>query len=114
MLSSFESVDFAEAFTLCVMGAVSRRRHGEPSAVPPESLEHVQTGHRGLAGTWEVLSILRFRKAYGVAEQRRNTPGLRSWPSGAARSEDSGAIAVPPNEGNEVRRDDRQEVLVPS
>lgn len=48
----------------------------------------------------------------GVAGRRANDPWLATRALGVAESEDSGAAAVPPSEGNEVRWEDRQEVLV--
>ena len=41
------------------------------------------------------------------------TPGLRRWRSAIDGSEDTSARAVPPSEGNEVRRDGRQGVGAP-
>lgn len=102
----------AEAFSVPLLGAVSPRRDGESSAVPPESQEHVQTGHGGLAGTWEVLTAPRDQTAdEGVADVM--TPGLR--PSiGGDEERTTDATVVPPSEGNEARREGRQEVLAPS
>ena len=48
-----------EAFSVPLLRAVPLRRDGESRAVPPESQEHVQTGHGGLAGTWEILTFPR-------------------------------------------------------
>lgn len=64
MRLSFES-PLAEAFSVPLLGAVSPRRNGESSAVPPESEEHEQTGNGGLAGTWEVLTVPWNREARG-------------------------------------------------
>lgn len=75
MRLSFES-PLAEAFSVPLLGAVPPRRHGESSVVPPESLEHEQTGHGGLAGTWEVLTAPRRTTAYGEAERQAK----HSWP----------------------------------
>ena len=75
MLSSFERVVVAEAFTVVSMGAAPPRRNGEPQVVPPEPLEHVQTGHGGLAGTWEILTIPRTESGLtGVAGHRAKRP----------------------------------------
>src|ERR1051325_11500063 len=86
MRSSFES-PFVEAFSVPVLGAVSPRRYGESSAVPPESKEHVQTGHGGLAGTWEVLTFPRHREAWG-SRARAEDPRSVTRASGVSRSED--------------------------
>jgi hypothetical protein len=105
----------AEAFSVPLLGAVSPRRYGKSSAVPSESQEHVQTGHGGLAGTWEVLTTPRKETAYvGEAERKAKRPlagGPGTWGCLERRAD---ATVVPPSEGNEARREGRQEVLAPS
>lgn len=65
----------AEAFSVPLLGAVPPRRDGESPAVPPESQEHEHTDNRGLAGTWEVLTVPRNQAAdAGEAARTRKTP----------------------------------------
>jgi hypothetical protein len=109
---SFES-PLVEAFSVPLLGAVSSRRDGEPSAVPPESKEHEQTGNGGLAGTWEVLTVPRNREVWGSRAQAED-PWPVTWVSGVMRSEEQDAAVVLPSEGNEAERNGRQEVLAPS
>ena len=81
---------------------------------PPESLEHEQTSHGGLAGTWEVLTVPRHETAYvGWPCRSRTSPGPGPWHLGPPGA-NADATVVPPSEGNEARREDRQEVLAPS
>jgi hypothetical protein len=75
-----------EAFSVPLLGAVSPRRDGESSAVPPESEEHGQTGDGGLAGTWEVLTVPRNQEAWG-SRARAEDPWPVTRAFGVARSE---------------------------
>jgi hypothetical protein len=86
MRLSFES-PLAEAFSVPLLGAVSPRRDGKSSVVPPESEEHVQTGHGGLAGTWEVLTAPRHEEARG-SRARAEDPWPVTRVSGVVWSED--------------------------
>lgn len=114
MRLSFES-PLVEASSVPVLGAVSPRRDGESSAVPPESEEHEQTGHGGLAGTWEVLTAPGKETASeGRPSGKQNDPWPVTWVSGVLRSENRMRPLVPPSEGNEAEREGRQEVLAPS
>ena len=57
------------------------------------------------------LHGMKRRKEWPSNEQ--NTPGLRPWHLGPPGA-NAGAAVVPPSEGNEARREGRQDVLVPS
>ena len=77
-----------EAFSVTLLGAVLPRRNGESLAVPPESQEHEQTGHGGLAGTWEVLTIPRKKRhTQGRPGDEHNAPWPITRVSGVIRSE---------------------------
>ena len=90
-----------------LLGAVS----GLASRVPRgcKSPGHVHKGVR--PGTWEnpVISAVKFR----VGSGRPKVQAHRQRASALCGSESAGAPAVPPSEGNEARRDGRQEVIVP-
>ena len=100
---------FVGAFAVRIPGATLRHRHGLVTAVPPASTEHVRTDNRGSPGTCEILSSP--PRAPG-RETGSTTPGLGGAlvRRGAKERVDA---EVPPNEGNEVRRDGRQEVIAP-
>ena len=107
MLLSFER-PLVGALVVPQPGATLRHRIGLVSAVLPESTEHVHTDNGGSPGTWEILSF----------PQRRSRPEAPGYqlPASAAHSsagerKERVNAEVPPNEGNEVRRDGRQEVI---
>ena len=62
---------------------------------------------QGFPGTWEILPFP-LDKAGGDRLTNPRPTGAASVPAG---SEQTGAQAVPPSEGNEVTRDGRQEVV---
>jgi hypothetical protein len=69
-------------------------------------------GNWGSPGTWELLSSPRKTTRMGIPgdqpQARRSALGGGGRDAGAP-----GATVVPPSEGNEVRREGRQEVAVP-
>ncbi len=67
--------------------------------------------HAGSPGTWETLSFPFFTSGVGgVGRNNLRAHGLASGPMGDTNT---GARMVPPSEGNEARRNERQGVGVP-
>ena len=100
----------AGALAIPKPGATLRYRNGLVSAVLPASTEHVQTDNGGSPGTWEILST-------PPRHPGRELPGHQlqasTAHSSAGERRERVDAEVPPNEGNEVRRDGRQEVIAP-
>ena len=109
MLLSVER-PFVGAFAFHIPGATLPhcKESGLVQAVLPASNEHVQTDNRDSPGTWEVLLV-------SSASSRPELPGDQLLASvvhsSAGERKERVNAEVPPNEGNEVRRDGRQEVV---
>ena len=106
MLLSVER-PFVGAFAVRIPGATLLHRNGLVQAVLPASEEHVQTDNGGSPGTWEILS---FPRQYPGWRTGSPTPGLGGALVRRGAKTTSGP-EVPPSEGNEARRDGRQEVI---
>jgi hypothetical protein len=109
MVLSFERKKIVGAFMFAEMGATLLHLIGLASAVPPESKTMCKR-------TIEIPQELgRSRCLLGnipAGDTGLPTPGLGGAlvPRGAKATS---ATEVPPSEGNEVRRDGRQEVIAP-
>ena len=105
MLLSAER-QFGGASVVGIAGATLLHLNGLVTAVLPASREHVQTDHWGSPGTWEILSFP--RRTPGWRYRVTNSgPWRRTRPS---RSEKNEWMLRYCREGNEVRRNGRQEV----
>ena len=98
------------AFAVGIPRATLPHLNGLVQAVPPESTEHVQTDNWGSPGTWEVLS---FPQRITRPELPDDQLQARAAHSSARERTERVNAEVPPSEGNEVRRDGRQEVIAP-
>lgn len=72
--------------------------------------EHVQTG---IEVPQELGRSCHFHEEDTGRGYRETNPRPAAWHSVTAGAKSTGAIVVPPSEGNEVRREGRQEVVVP-
>ena len=107
MLLSFER-PFVGAFAFVVPGAMLLHRNGLVRAVLPESDWNMCK--RTIEVPQELGRSFRFLGNIPAGDTGLPTPGL----GGALvrrGAKTTSATEVPPNEGNEVRRDERQEVV---
>lgn len=108
--SSFEIVANLRGPTPCKSWkAAPKRRDAPPGAEASPESENAACAHWGSPGTWEVLT--------SPATSRTGHPVSVSRPVGPWRSTSMGAKKrarpVPPSEGNEARREGRQDVGAP-
>jgi hypothetical protein len=109
MLLSLESVHIVGASVVSATGAMLSFRNGLEHTVLPGS-KNMSKRTRGVP-----QELGRSCRLHG--KSRQEIPGKQlqaSRPHGVyGRSERCRATVVPPSEGNEVRREGRQEVIVP-
>lgn len=107
MLLSFER-PFVGAFAVDWPGATLLHLHGLVSAVLPESDGSCANGQSGFSRNLggPVVSSAKFRME--IPGDQLQAPTAHS--SAGERTQRVN-VEVPPNEGNEVRRDERQEVI---
>jgi hypothetical protein len=100
---------FAGALAFVIPGAALRHRNGLVSAVLPASTEH---GERTIGGPQEPgrSCLLLGEFPAGRPGQQLRAPAAHSSAGERRERVDAG---VPPSEGDEVRRDGRQEVIAP-
>ena len=93
-------------------GAVLPHRHGEGRAVLPGS-KNMANGHSGSPGN--LGGPVASTGSYGVRGGRRTrtTPGPPPLRLGAVGANAKAHRVVPPSEGNEARREGRQDVVAP-
>ena len=101
----------AGAFVVDTAGAVPSHRIGLMSMVPPgsKSRARAQWGFPRNVGD-PVVSTL---NPEGVTGAKRKRPQAVGGARHVDRSEENVPRLVPPSEGNEVRRDERQGVVAP-
>ena len=109
MLLSFERTIIAGAFAFLIVGAMLLHLTGLVSAVLPESKNMRK---RTMGVPQELGRSCRFPGSIPAGDTGLPTPGLggtlvRRGANATSETE------VPPNEGNEVRREGRQEIIVP-
>jgi hypothetical protein len=92
-------------------GAVLPHRHGNGGVQSCRSRRTWHRSNRGFPGTWELLSSPPAYSAFGESPttDSRST-AIASWAVGAKHKTHR---VVSPSEGNEARRERRQEVVAP-
>ncbi len=69
-------------------------------------------GQWGFPGTWEILTASTgYKRQFGVAAPKNS--GSTERASGSVGAKRKTHRVVPPSEGNEARREGRQEVVAP-
>ena len=86
--------------------AAPERREVPPGAEASPESENAACAHGGSPGTWEVLTSPAPNRTGHPVSVSRPVGSWRSTPTGANKR----ARLVPPSEGNEARREGRQEV----
>jgi hypothetical protein len=100
---------FVGALAVVIPGAALRHRNGLVPAVPPASTGH---GERTFGGPQEPGRSCRLLREIPAGRPGQQLRASTAHSSGEERRERVGA-EVPPSEGDEVRRDGRQEVIAP-
>jgi hypothetical protein len=110
MLLNFESPN-AGAFAFPLAGAALPYRCGEVQQ-SCRSRRTWRMGNGGFPGTWEVLTVSTgHKRQVGVAAPKYSGPTEPA--SAAVGAKQQTNRVVPPSEGNEARREGRQEVVAP-
>jgi hypothetical protein len=110
MLSSPEITRIVGAFVVATAGAMQSPCEWSEVIWPAGVEEHEQTDNWGSPGTWEILSCPRKQSRKGT---RATNPRLAGADTPRRPERKRRVPVVPPSEGNEVRREARQEVAVP-
>jgi hypothetical protein len=110
MLLNLESPN-AGAFAVPLAGVVLPHRFGKERAVLPESKNLCESAIGVFRELGRSCRRQRIHRLWGLPNPKNSWPTeVAFWPVGA---NDKTHRRVPPSEGNEARRDGRQEVVAP-
>ena len=110
MLLSLEIVLIVGVFVVLRAGATPNAPQRVRHAGAGRGLRTCANGNRGSPGTWEILSSPRKHSRTGIPGEQ---PQAQRCHTQRRRERTMRGPVVPPSEGNEARREGRQEVAVP-